>query len=157
MNKNGKISIHSLSKLVRMKKPLFIQTSFDRLWMKIFKFWLLRFFQIALGFLKSYRTPFLLKGLRNGSIKHEPGHPSGYKVLSLAVRSCRIYIFSHMNWGCSDIPNVCYTANVYRELQVLYREIRLQWSHIFRDLSCVILLVIVRVILYIITGIVCKT
>ena len=39
-------------------KPLFIQTSFDRLWMKLFKFWLLRFFWIALGFLKSYRTPF---------------------------------------------------------------------------------------------------
>ena len=41
-----------------------------------------------------------------------------------------------------------YTVNVYRELQVFYREIRLQGSHIYRDLSCVILLVIVRVILY---------
>ena len=33
------------------------------------------FFLIALGFLKSYRTPFYLKGLRNGSRKREPGHP----------------------------------------------------------------------------------
>ena len=29
------------------------------------------FFRIALGFLKSYRTPFKLKGLRNGSRKRE--------------------------------------------------------------------------------------
>ena len=28
-----------------------------------------------MGFLKSYRTPFLLKGLRNGSRKREPGPP----------------------------------------------------------------------------------
>ena len=50
--------IHSLSKLVWIKRGFFIRTSFDRLWMKLFKFWLLRFFWIALGFLKSYRTPF---------------------------------------------------------------------------------------------------
>ena len=74
-NQNLKNFIHSLSKLVWIKRGFFIRTSFDRLWMKLFKLWLLRFFWIALSFLKSYRTPFLLKGLRNGSRKREPGHP----------------------------------------------------------------------------------
>ena len=50
-----------------------------------------------------------------------------------------------------------YTAKVYRELQVLYREIGLQGSHIYRDLSCVILLVIIRLILYKIKGIIGKS
>ena len=50
-----------------------------------------------------------------------------------------------------------HTANVYRELQVLYREIGLQGSHIYRDLSCVILLVIIRLILYKIKGIIGKS
>ena len=49
------------------------------------------------------------------------------------------------------------TAKVYRELQVLYREIGLQGSHIYRDLSCVILLVIIRLILYKIKGIIGKS
>ena len=50
-----------------------------------------------------------------------------------------------------------YTVNVYRELQVFYREIGLQGSHIYRDLSCVILLVIIRLILYKIKGIIGKS
>ena len=53
--------------------------------------------------------------------------------------------------------NTLYTAKIYRELQVLYREIGLQGSHIYRDLSCVILLVIIRLILYKIKGIIGKS
>ena len=53
-----------MSKLVRGS---FIRTSFDTLCMKLFQYWLQRFFRIALGFLKRYVTPSYLKGLRNGS------------------------------------------------------------------------------------------
>ena len=64
-------------------------------------------------------------------------------VMSEVDRTCKTYEF------CLAIfKGIGYTAKVYRELQVLYREIRLQGFLIYRDLSCVILLVTVRVILY---------
>ena len=57
-----------MPKLVRMKKPIFhlnqfLQTVDEAYQILIAAF----FFWIALGFLKSYRTSFWLKGLRNGS------------------------------------------------------------------------------------------
>ena len=61
-NKNWKIFIYSLSKLVRMKKPLFIQTSFDRLWMKIFPF----LFLILKGFYKGFQMRYHLFFNSNG-------------------------------------------------------------------------------------------
>ena len=78
--KNAAIKIGKASSTVcqnwfQWKSPFFIWTSFDTLWMKLFQFWLLRFFRIALGFLKRYVTPFLLKQLRNGNRKREPGNP----------------------------------------------------------------------------------
>ena len=66
-NQNWKSFIHSVSKLVRMKEPSFIRTSFDTLWMKLFQFWLLRFFQNWFGLSKEVLNSFLTQGLRNSS------------------------------------------------------------------------------------------
>ena len=61
-NQNLKSFIHSLSKLVWIKKGFFIWTSFDRLWMEIFPF----LFLILKGFYKGFQMRYHLFFNSNG-------------------------------------------------------------------------------------------
>ena len=93
-------------------------------------------------------------------IWHEKDHENSCDFPRVSLEIYALFIWSRNIYKryISNIYCICRnftyileshnTANVYMELQVLYREIRLQGFLIYRDLSCVILLVIVRVILY---------